>query len=216
MAAWVEWLAGLVSGLLPPAPGTHEAVLEEYRAGGQLRKELDKPPGQQDEELVHRLRLRYRTHQMRNVRVRRGPRGLAGAVGGGSAGAVRSRHVKQQGVRHTSDLQRPACCFTTECLHNPAVQAIAHSFGTNAASFEQPADRACCAAVGWVRQRVAASYRALADYHWQWIRQVGRCGVLAGLHACFPCRSALHLSNHRKPCRHAQAARHPRPHPYRR
>ncbi|PSC71195.1 hypothetical protein C2E20_5510 [Micractinium conductrix] len=118
MAAWVEWLAGLVSGLLPPAPGTHEAVLEEYRAGGQLRKELDKPPGQQDEELVHRLRLRYRTHQMRNVR------------------------------------------------------AIAHSFGTNAASFEQPADRACCAAVGWVRQRVAASYRALADYHWQWIRQV--------------------------------------------
>ncbi len=69
---WPEWLAGLLSGLwprLPPRPGSHEAYLEEVRAGALLNKELRKPEGQRDEELVHRLRVEYRSLQLKNVQV---------------------------------------------------------------------------------------------------------------------------------------------------
>ena len=57
---WSEWLSGLLSSLrprLPPAPGSHEARLEELRLSALLDKELRKPAGQRDEELVRRLRM---------------------------------------------------------------------------------------------------------------------------------------------------------------
>ena len=76
---WPEWLSGLLSGLwprLPPEPGSHEAFLEETRAGARLNKELCKPAGQRDEELVHKLRVEFRTLALANAQV-----GAAAAVG---------------------------------------------------------------------------------------------------------------------------------------
>ena len=64
------WLSRLVAGFMPVVPGTHEAVLEERRAGALLNKELAKPPGERDEERVHRLRVDYRRRQLRNLQVR--------------------------------------------------------------------------------------------------------------------------------------------------
>ena len=136
---WSEWLQGLLASLRPPpVPGSHEATLEQFRAGeralslapgrvhanaGPLRscvrrrkcaelpataagraaadlqgctasklcswcshlstgalldKELDKPAGQRDEELVWKLRIDYRTIQLKNAQ-----------VGGGWAAAAR-------------------------------------------------------------------------------------------------------------------------------
>ena len=69
---WFQRLVDLVSGLWsgPPAPGSHEAVLEEQRAGAVLEKESAKPPGERDEELLHTLRVSYRRCQLQNLQVR--------------------------------------------------------------------------------------------------------------------------------------------------
>lgn len=74
---WFGWLYELVSGLFsgPPAPGTHEARLEEQRVGALLAKEQRKPVGQRDEELVRELRMDYRRRQLQNLQVRPCPRG---------------------------------------------------------------------------------------------------------------------------------------------
>ena len=58
-------------------------------------------------------------------------------------------------------------------LQDPALQVQAASFARCAACFERPVARECCAAAGWVRQRVAASEWAVHDYHCQHIQQVG-------------------------------------------
>ena len=73
--AWFSRLAGIVAGALslPPAPGSHEALLEENRAGARLDKENRKPAGQRDDELVHNLRVEYRSIQLRNLQVRLPP-----------------------------------------------------------------------------------------------------------------------------------------------
>ncbi|PSC74215.1 N-acyl-phosphatidylethanolamine-hydrolyzing phospholipase D [Micractinium conductrix] len=69
------------------------------------------------------------------------------------------------------------------------------TWASRAAGFEQPAASECCAATVWVRQRVAASYRALHDYYIQHIRQVTE--ELAALDARRPAfiavQPALHL-----------------------
>ena len=69
----------------------------------------------------------------------------------------------------------------------PAVQVKAAMYARNAALFEQPAARQCCAAAGWVRQRVTASYRSRHDIFSQIIQQVGRGEVVErwqGVPAC--------------------------------
>ena len=71
-STWFWWLNGLVTAVLGPAvpaPGTHEARLEEMRVGALLTNEACKPAGQRDEELVHRLKVDYRQRQLANARV---------------------------------------------------------------------------------------------------------------------------------------------------
>ncbi|PSC74819.1 hypothetical protein C2E20_1776 [Micractinium conductrix] len=111
---WLEWLSGVArsSGWWGPVPGTHQSRLEAMRLGALLAKEQKKPPGQRDEERVHRLRVQYRERQLWNA------------------------------------------------------QAMVGSYCRTAAAFERPGLE-CCAAAGWVRQRLAASYRALQDYQHQ-------------------------------------------------
>jgi hypothetical protein len=55
--------------MFPPAVGSHEACLEEERLGALLSKELRKPPAQQDAELMHTLRVKYRKKQLANLQV---------------------------------------------------------------------------------------------------------------------------------------------------
>jgi hypothetical protein len=72
--SWAEWLSGLVSGLwprLPLEPGSREAILEQKRLGALLDKELRKPVGQRDEELVHELRLETRKLALKNAQALR-------------------------------------------------------------------------------------------------------------------------------------------------
>lgn len=116
---WFSWLAGLVSSVWsgPPAPGTHEAGLEERRAGALLSKELRKPAGQRDEELVHALRVKYRSIQLRNLQVRRPPpRPPPLQAAGGAA-----RSSLQQLLSHTppSCMQREASYLSSACTSPP-------------------------------------------------------------------------------------------------
>ena len=72
----------------------------------------------------------------------------------------------------------------------PALQAMVGSYCRTAAAFERPGLE-CCAAAGWVRQRLAASYRALQDYQHQRLQQLGKgrgwSAALGGrLPACLP------------------------------
>lgn len=80
---WLEWLSGVArsSGWWGPVPGTHQSRLEAMRLGALLAKEQNKPPGQRDEERVHRLRVQYRERQLWNAQV-----GLG--AGGGRRAAV--------------------------------------------------------------------------------------------------------------------------------
>ncbi len=84
------WLSRLVEGFWSLVPGTHEAVLEERRAGALLNKELHKPPGQRDEERVHRLRVDYRTRQLQNLQVRPLANPAAAAAAAAAAGMAAS------------------------------------------------------------------------------------------------------------------------------
>ena len=72
-ATWFDRLARLLSGIqaFTPVPGTHDAILEEYRVGALLNKELTKPDEHRDEELVHTLRVEYRRRQLENAQVGR-------------------------------------------------------------------------------------------------------------------------------------------------
>ena len=71
MSGLFEWVVGLLSGRLPwePEPGTHDARLRATTLGAQLKKESTKPPGQRDDELVHKLLLEYRYVQLENEEV---------------------------------------------------------------------------------------------------------------------------------------------------
>ena len=66
--------------------------------------------------------------------------------------------------------------------HSRGTQAKLHEFKDGDASFEA-STRQCCAAAPWAAQRVAASYRAMADFKEQEIVQVwgsaGSTGVAA-------------------------------------
>ena len=55
----------------PPAPGSHEAHLEEKRVGALLVKEAAKPPGQRDEERFHQLAVDHSKLMLENVQVGR-------------------------------------------------------------------------------------------------------------------------------------------------
>jgi hypothetical protein len=58
-------------------------------------------------------------------------------------------------------------------LGTAALQALGRKAAHSAATFEQPVAQECCAAAGWVRQRMAASDWAVYDYYCQEIQQVG-------------------------------------------
>ena len=69
---WPEWLSGLWSGLWarpPPPPGSHKAFVEELRLSALVDKELRKPVGQRDEELVRKLRVERFTLGVENAQV---------------------------------------------------------------------------------------------------------------------------------------------------
>lgn len=68
MATWLAWLSEKFTfPPNPPEPGTRNALLEQKRVGGQLNPEACKPPGERDEELVHKLRVEYRTWGLANA-----------------------------------------------------------------------------------------------------------------------------------------------------
>ena len=58
--------------------------------------------------------------------------------------------------------------------HDPALQVQAAILDQKAHMYNLPHALQCCAAQCWVRQRAAASYRALHDYYSQHIQQVGQ------------------------------------------
>jgi hypothetical protein len=113
--SWAEWLSGLVSGLwprLPPEPGSREALLEQTRLGALLDKELRKPVGQRDEELVHELRLETRKLALKNAQAAR---------------------VKYKYRATGWDLDTRQCCAAAQW----AKQRIAASYRAQAAFYEQ-------------------------------------------------------------------------------
>ena len=84
---WPEWLSGLWARLRPPPPpGSHEAFLQELRLSALLDKELHKPAGQRDEELVHKLRVERYTLGLENSQV-----GAAAAAAAPAAGRVEAQ-----------------------------------------------------------------------------------------------------------------------------
>ena len=169
-SAWLEWLVGLFnpSGWWGPAPGTHESHLEEQRLGALLVKEQVKPPGQQDEELVHRLQVQYRQRQLWNSQV--GGRVVRGAAAGRRSRAP-SLHHRRKPTIFLSFIE-----LRVRLMHAcaPALQAFVEVYGRTAEVFALPVSCDCCAARGWVWQRVAASNRALEEYSRQMVQQVGR------------------------------------------
>jgi len=73
------------------------------------------------------------------------------------------------------------------------VQAYAARAARLAAWFKQPAAQQCCAAAGWVRQRVVASYQAQHGYYSLVVMQVGHvvaAPVCLFLPACADCAAA--------------------------
>ena len=68
---WSEWLAGLWNTLVPPDPGSKAAKLEEKRLDGLLAREKAKPPGQRDEERIHRLRVELLAQAVEHAGARR-------------------------------------------------------------------------------------------------------------------------------------------------
>jgi hypothetical protein len=163
--------------------------LEERRVGALLDQELRKRPGQRDEELVHTLRVKYCTMQLRNVQVwgcatGRGP--AAAAAGCRSWGGPPPEAAGRRWAAATCTVH-----LTPETLHSTALQMRADTFAYTSNCLEEPVAHECCAAAGWARQRLAASYRALHDYYCQNIQQVrhGRqCGrqVLLAFLLLFP------------------------------
>lgn len=121
MSGFSGWLAGLVSGLWAPTPGTHESFLEEWRLGALLEKEFMKPPGQRDEELIHRLRVHHARTQLGNAKVGPGQqlhsrrRGGAvwsdGAMGGGEQRGASSlvASVKRASQHHNVSVYDFTC-----------------------------------------------------------------------------------------------------------
>ena len=98
---WSEWLSGLLSSLwprLPPPPGSHEARLEEMRVSALFDKEMRKPAGQRDEELVHKLRVERYTLGLANAQV---------GNGGGGGGWVEARF----GTLAQDSLFHHMCCY---------------------------------------------------------------------------------------------------------
>ena len=86
-ATWSEWLAGLWNRLRgPPAPGSHEAWLEELRLGALLKQEAAKPPGQRDEERFHQLTVEHSKLMLEGLQVGGGGGGGSGGRRRGSAG----------------------------------------------------------------------------------------------------------------------------------
>ena len=170
-APWRPSGSGLLSGLwprLPPAPGTHEAHLEQTRLGALLDQELRKPAGQRDEELVHKLRVDYRTLQLQNAQV-------GGPPAASAAAAAPDAPQRQEDAQAAGKL-----CTIAARAPFRALQAKVRKYTHSAACFEH-STRQCCIAAGWAAQRVAASYRALTDYYEQVVQQVGGIGGAAAL-----------------------------------
>lgn len=126
MAGVFEWLAGWISDLWAPAPGTDAAELQLKLLGAQLTKENNKPPGERDEELVHRLTVQHYKGLLASAQVggagrraggrRAGRREVAACTGRcgasgwaahwaespGQAGSASSKHAKVCGcLNHT-------------------------------------------------------------------------------------------------------------------
>ena len=152
-------------------------------AGALLDKELNKPAGQRDEELLWKLRIDFRTIQLKNKQVGGGwrrRRALARrsllcswVISLRIMHAIRSRlrQLQQLALDPHAPLQPADSCVT---------QAELSQFKRIAAAWDS-STRQCCAAAQWAAQRVAASWRALADFKEQEIVQVapvlkhGRC-----------------------------------------
>ena len=181
-STWFGWLDGLVTAVFvpaAPAPGSHEARLELLRVGALLDKEACKPAGQRDDELLYRLKVEYRKRQLATSQVSwqqaAGGRGCVGRLGGSASSvpSVASTGCAALAVRcpaHTVPLRAASRVPT----YVPALQYQATIFNQNAYVYNLPTYHQCCAAQCWVRQRAAASYRALHDYFSQHIQQVGQ------------------------------------------
>lgn len=166
MASWLEWLGSLLSDLWAPRPGTHEARLRAKKLGALLSKEANKPPEQQDAELIRSLNVSYRRAQLQNEQV---GFGRAAARSGWGATAAGARPEVRWGA--SADVPCLACKAVVRAC--PAVQAMDVTYLERMLEWEEPAEHdKCCAAAGWVRQRMAASYRARRAYVGQRIQQV--------------------------------------------
>ena len=157
---WPEWLSGLLSRLwprLPPRPGSHEARLEELRVHALLNKELRKPAGQRDEELVHKLRVETLKRGLENAKVSGGDGWWRPGCGSMLVGPCFIRCI-------APNLHLPPCP-----LH---MQATRLAYKCGVWSWDRTT-RQCCGAAPWATQRIAASYRALADFYEQVTQQVG-------------------------------------------
>ena len=185
------WLSRLVEGFWSLVPGTHEAVLEEQRVGAKLGTELAKPPGERDEERVRALRMDYRRRQLQNQQVSCGGHMPAAPPGdaAGPLGVVRPLALAL--------LVLAGLCLTSMAFA-PAVQAEAAELARIAASYDRSGATKCCAAAGWVRRRMAASYRALEAYTRQLIKQVSKCGR-EGAAKAYPPAPALLPTAHTGP-----------------
>ena len=161
-ATWSEWLAGLWNSLRgPPAPGSHEAHLEEKRLGALLAKEAAKPPGQRDEERFYQLAVEHSRIMLENVQV-------------GWRRRQRWRRAWFSGPGLCAQLPQVAS-FMPDRLHTctTASQAGVRRLAMEVSMPEGPATgRNCCAASDWVRQRTAASRQAVL-YYQQCVVQVG-------------------------------------------
>ena len=196
---WSEWLSGLLSGLwprLPPQPGSHEARLEEMRVSALLHKELRKPAGQGDAELVHKLSVERYTLGLANAQV-----GTAAAAAGLRRGCS-DRHPCAQGSLVSSDVvyqSVPATCPLR-------MQASRRKYKYAALGWDRTT-RTCCGGAQWATQRIAASYHALEDFYEQVAQQVG-IGSTGAVLRLLRLRDLLPLSrlNH---CLAAQSAATP-------
>lgn len=127
--------------------------------GALLTKELRKPAAQRDEELVHKLRVHHRQLELKNAE-----------VGGPARQRRRLPHFAM--AQQASLLGLDVHTYFSNILPTAAPQASLRKYKQGAVCFDR-STRQCCGAAQWVAQRVAASYRAAADFYEQTTQQVG-------------------------------------------
>ena len=158
--------------------------------GALVRKEHSKPPGQRDEELVHTLRVRFFKLQLANAKasfvcdasLRRRRRRRRCRRSLPPPEAAMGLCASLSGIAGHASPRLNACSW---CV--PPLQARAAKYANYAVGYAWPAPwQQCCAAAAWVRQRAAASYRALHDFYSQIIQQVRHGSVKRwqGVPAC--------------------------------